>query len=193
VKKGILIICILAPFLLGTACNKDKEKVAELEKEVRQDEANNIILDTIRTHDSVTKTIDSALAVEPPAKSEIEFTPDRTPDENYGNLPEKKPAVKTMADIPAIVADQSQTPMTSKISGGYTIQIGSGIDKADAEKLMQEYIGKGYRSFISEKVTGGVIYYRVRIGHFNNIAEAHQLGQELKEKYAIDYWIDKGQ
>jgi cell division septation protein DedD len=193
VKKGILIICILAPFLSVTTCNKDKEKVAELEKEVRQDEANIIAKDSIQTRDSLTEMTDSALAPAATAKPEIEFTPDRTPDENFGTPPEKKPAVKTMADIPEKAADQSQTPKSGEISTGYTIQIGSGIDKVDAEKLMQEYIGKGYSSFISEKVTGGITYFRVRIGPFNNIAEARRAGQELKEKYAINYWIDKGQ
>jgi cell division protein FtsN len=192
-KSGIFIIGICLPLLFGTACNKDKEKVAALEQEVQKEESKNLGLDSIKSEESVAETIDSGSAAAEITKTEAEFTPDKTPDEGNIKPREKAPAVKSLSETPAQTAIKTEEPIVGETVAGYVIQIGSGIDRGDAEKLMQEYIDKGYHSFISEKISGAITYYRVRIGSFDNIAEAKRIGQELKDKFGIDYWIDKGQ
>lgn len=75
-------------------------------------------------------------------------------------------------------------------SGGFTVQVGSGTTRLDANYAAEQYIGRGYEAFVSEVYIDDVSYFRIRIGNLETYEEAIRLGEELKDKYTVDYWID---
>ncbi|RKX19200.1 MAG: hypothetical protein DRP51_07835 [Candidatus Zixiibacteriota bacterium] len=75
-------------------------------------------------------------------------------------------------------------------TGGFTVQIGSGTSRLDANYMAEQFIGRGYEAFVSEVYIDDISYFRIRIGNMETYEEAKQLGEELKDKYSVDYWID---
>lgn len=75
-------------------------------------------------------------------------------------------------------------------SGGFTVQVGSGTTRLDANYAAEQFIGRGYEAFVSEVYIDDVSYFRIRIGNLETVEEAKQLGEELKDKFSVDYWID---
>jgi len=41
------------------------------------------------------------------------------------------------------------------------------------------------------EVIGEGIYYRVRIGSYGTITKANMAGREIKEKFGVDFWVDR--
>ncbi len=75
-------------------------------------------------------------------------------------------------------------------TGGFTVQIGSGTSRLDANYAAEQFIGRGYEAFVSEVYIDDVSYFRIRIGNMETYEEAEKLGKDLKDKYSVDYWID---
>jgi cell division septation protein DedD len=73
---------------------------------------------------------------------------------------------------------------------GYTIQVAAGTNYDYAADLVGVYEKRGYEAFISDATVDGEAFYRVRIGVFEDIRDARALGDELKDKYSAEYWID---
>ncbi len=75
-------------------------------------------------------------------------------------------------------------------TGGFTVQIGSGTTRLAANYDAEQYIARGYEAFVSEVYIDDVSYFRIRIGNLETYEEATRLGEELKDKFSVDYWID---
>ncbi|MCP4704022.1 MAG: SPOR domain-containing protein [candidate division Zixibacteria bacterium] len=75
-------------------------------------------------------------------------------------------------------------------SGGFTIQVGSGTTRLNANYAAEQYISRGYEAFVSEVYIDDVSYFRIRVGNFETFEEAKLMGDDLKDKYSVDYWID---
>jgi cell division septation protein DedD len=114
-------------------------------------------------------------------------------------------ADSTMAEI-ALEAADSVGPATPVVSpkdelsnrqyepigsGGYTVQIGSGINRADADRMAGLYIERGYEAFVTEVYIDNVSHYRVRIGNYETYEKAAAIGKEIKDKFSVNYWIDR--
>jgi cell division septation protein DedD len=102
--------------------------------------------------------------------------------EEYAAEPYAEAEEETV-EMPAVTYEPTAT-------GGYTIQIGAGLNSENARYLAEKFIGRGYEAFITEAYFDDITYYRVRIGNFATVEEATVLGAELKDKYSVNFWID---
>lgn len=103
------------------------------------------------------------------ATEEVAMTPETAPVE-------EEPEVKEMPSRPE--------------GNGFTVQVAAGSDYDYVTDRVNWFSNQGYNAFMEEAVVDGVTYYRVRIGVYPDIAEAKTVGDELKDKYSVDYWID---
>ena len=88
----------------------------------------------------------------------------------------KEPAA---ASKPQPAAPESATPPAAK---PYTIQVAAFKAPADADKLVAELKQKGFSAYRAiGKVPGKGIWYRVRVGEFDNKAEAGSTIAKLKK------------
>ncbi|MEP0829221.1 MAG: SPOR domain-containing protein [bacterium] len=160
------IVFITLSFLFG-ACSKDKEKVAEIEKEVLEAESQLTVPDSIKGKDTVI-TEQSGTAVE------YAKTPNMIPSESGAeSIPRPMPS----PEIPA--------------GGPYTIQVAAATDMAYANALAEKYRQRGYESYVTAVIIDGVNYFRVRIGGYESSARAGEVGRELQDKYSVNYWITR--
>jgi cell division septation protein DedD len=104
----------------------------------------------------------------------------KAPSQNVGpDRKEKKSGLKKSShDIPAGGATHEQE------AKNFTIQVASMRDSRDADKLVNKLKKDGYPAYRSiGKIPGKGIWYRVRVGYFNNRTEgSHMLKQLKKEK-----------
>lgn len=96
------------------------------------------------------------------------------------------------ADAGAIPEEEVARVMPQQPSGsGYTVQVASCEDESYAEYLVNKYTSRGYEPFVTTITYEGQLYYRVRIGLFENYSEAKNLKAELIDSYSVPAWIDK--
>jgi DedD protein len=76
---------------------------------------------------------------------------------------------------------------------GYTVQVAAGTNYEYTSELVDLFNQRGYEAFVTDAVVGGQTFYRVRIGTFEDKRDAKALGEELKDKYSVSYWIDYNQ
>lgn len=95
-------------------------------------------------------------------------------------------------DASAIPAEETAPAMPRRPAGdGYTVQV-AGCESEDyARHLVNLYIERGYEPYVSEFSYDGQVYYRVRIGLYDDFGSARQLQAELSDKYSIEAWIDQ--
>lgn len=86
----------------------------------------------------------------------------------------KKPVVVAEAPKPASAASKPAA------KAGYSIQVGSFVSRANAERLASELKGKGFSAFVSEGRGNGRKLFRVRVGPEPDKASAQALGAKLR-------------
>ncbi len=95
-----------------------------------------------------------------------------------------KPAESREAPIPAVAGTQKL------IASQYTIQVGAFEDRPAAEKLAGNLKQKGYPSYILPKtVPGKGTFHRVRVGRYQDRAEAEQTAKLLEERDGVSTFI----
>ncbi len=158
-KKVYVPILILSIMMLFCVCSKDKD-VEKLEKETMKAETSEYQTDSTAGEKEATEEMDTT-------STEYAMTPETTPKEE----PVEEP--------------------TSEYSGmgGYTVQIASGTNYDNVQYLLQKYLDRGYDAFISQANVNDELVYRLRIGNFDNYADAKAMAMELKDKYSVKSWI----
>lgn len=82
-------------------------------------------------------------------------------------------------------------PVASDLPGGnFTVQVAGCESLEYAQHLIEVYTGRGYEPYLTETTVGDQVYYRVRIGGFESLADAEKLREELIDKYSIEPWVD---
>jgi cell division septation protein DedD len=163
-RKFFVIASLLAILAFLSGCSKEQE-VADLEKEVKEAEAQDYLSDSAVVGEEVPGEADSLI------EKELAMTPEAAPVE--------EPPAEEIPDYSS--------------AGGYTVQISAGKNPEYVKYLAEKYIARGYDAFVTQTEVDGATFYRVRIGVFDNIEEARSLGAELSDKFSIDYWIDFNQ
>jgi cell division septation protein DedD len=96
--------------------------------------------------------------------------------------------------VEATAVPQEESPqrdMPARPAGsGYAIQIAGCEDPAYAEHLVDVYQRRGYQPYVSTFTKDGQLYYRVRLGLFESLAEARKVQTELNDRFSIYPWID---
>lgn len=73
---------------------------------------------------------------------------------------------------------------------GYVAQIGSYADPGFAEMIAEKFQSRDYPAFVTSIDIDGASYYRVRVGVYESFAEAKEIGELIKDRYSIEYWVD---
>ncbi|SYZ73496.1 hypothetical protein TRIP_C21614 [Candidatus Zixiibacteriota bacterium] len=185
-RTSIVISLLLTGLILGAGCKKDQEQVKQLAQETQEAEAKTSQIDSNQISAATEQDSSAIVAQETPVE------PEKTPDA----IPEAETAAKTSISSaePEKKAEPESHPtsaMPPRITEGYTVQIGSTTSRSYAEKVANQYTGRGYQAYISEVEVEGVPHFRIRIGSFGTVAEARQMGEELAGKFGVSYWIDK--
>ena len=73
--------------------------------------------------------------------------------------------------------------------GDYTIQVASWATLEDAQQLAEFYDKKGYEARVENADIQSGRWYRVRIGHYKNSGDAHEVAEQIADKYKSDIWL----
>ncbi len=96
-----------------------------------------------------------------------------------------------VAEVEVIEEEPEVDKMPARPAGnGFTVQVASCESEDYARYLVDLYTGRGYEPFVSEISIEGQTYNRVRIGMYENFADAKVLKAELLDKYSLETWID---
>jgi cell division septation protein DedD len=154
-------IAILAIFLLlSVGCSKDNDQVSELEQEVLNDQGEDYLAE------------DETMAED--------TMPEAEPEE-YAMTPETAPEEETTEDY-----DIPEPPPGE----GYTVQVAAGHNFDYARFMVDKFITRGYEAYLQDADVEGETYYRIRIGNYATVTEARTVGEDIQDKYSLDYWID---
>ncbi|MFH1701506.1 MAG: SPOR domain-containing protein [Candidatus Zixiibacteriota bacterium] len=102
--------------------------------------------------------------------------------------------IDTLAEISTVGMSKSpeatgSTPDYSNLSG-YVVQIGSYSNYEFAQMMADKYIARDYPAFVASANLDGFTYYRLRIGVYETVGEAKEVGELIKDRYSGEYWID---
>ena len=100
-------------------------------------------------------------------KPEVKDVKEVTLDEANGEAPERE-----VASIPA----------KAKTMATYTVQVGSYPSEAEATKMTESLVARGYKANSVPANVNGKTMYRVQVGLFNSLNEAQEYKKELMEK-----------
>ena len=65
----------------------------------------------------------------------------------------------------------------------YSVQIDAVMDRQGADNMVRRLREGGYEPYIVEIQIGGKTWYKVRVGHYQTEAEAHEAEQRLREDF----------
>ena len=100
-------------------------------------------------------------------------------------------AVRPVAEGDAPAAPRAELP-TVDPQGSFSVQVGSFAAAADAGKLKQQLVKKGYPAFMVEADLGNKgIWYRVRVGPYANGEKAKSMQLHLEEQDKIKGFISR--
>ena len=137
----------------------------------------------------IKKKIDPALPktpAKPKKESKKRLTRTREKASEPAVPPEKEPAEISK---PKPAAPESKAQPVGK---PFTIQVAAFKAAGDADKLVAELKRKGFSAYRAiGKVPGTGIWYRVRVGEFNNKAEAGKTLANLKKAGKKAMWVER--
>lgn len=177
----------------GDAVLTDHE-VAKIAEEFATDsnEVDTATEKTIKTADSEEKDI-KQIAVTPPAKKAAAPVAAKTETKHTETAATVPAATKhevaatahePAATKPAAAATARAVASIPPSAAGsqYTVQVGSFATTAEAQKLTQDLMGKGYKaSFVAAQVNGQT-WNRVQVGIFGSVKEAQDYKKDFLEK-----------
>lgn len=72
---------------------------------------------------------------------------------------------------------------------GLAIQVAAVRDRADADRIANRLIGRGYKAYVLAPAAGTPAVYRVRVGKFTEQREADSVAARLKKEEQFQPWI----
>jgi len=94
--------------------------------------------------------------------------------------PEPKAEPKPESSKPAVASAPSAPKSAVPTGKGWAVQLASYASEATAERVMNEWRGKGQSAFVMPVTTGGKTLYRVRIGPTKDRASADAVLKAVK-------------
>lgn len=78
--------------------------------------------------------------------------------------------------------DVASIPANAKTMQNYTVQVGSYPSEAEANKMTESLLARGYKANAVPANVNGKTMYRVQVGMFNSFNDAQEYKKELVEK-----------
>jgi len=141
-----------------------------------------LIMACAKKQEEADKLEKEMMAQEEPA---VEVAPETTAVDT--TTPDEQPADYNAT--PEEVPEPTVQPITTS-GDGFTVQVTSCEDLANAQYQIELYERRGYEAYMSSFVHEGQTFYRVRIGQFESLAEAKALQYELIDKFSLEgIWV----
>ncbi len=105
---------------------------------------------------------------------------------------ELKAAPKKSEVAPGPAASRPATSVSSGDSG-FSLQLGSFTNLANARKQVDRISALGYNPVIEESDLGGQTYHRVMLRGVGDMAEASRLGEYIHSEIGIAYLVRRGE
>ena len=114
---------------------------------------------------------------------------------NQGAGAVQKEQGKTAVDTPkTAVKPSTETAKKPSVDysglSGFVVQVGSYSSYDFAKMMADKFSGRDYPAFIVSTEIDGTTYYRLRIGVYETYEEAKEIGELVKDRYSVTYWID---
>jgi len=89
----------------------------------------------------------------------------------------------------AASAESLKTAAVEPARTGWAIQIGTFAEFAAAEAAAETYRQADFPTFVRRAEKDGKTFYRLRVGVYESREEAQRVGEELRSRFGLDYWI----
>lgn len=100
--------------------------------------------------------------------------------------PSLRAPTKTVPSIPTRTRTRSVVESPGSTKGGiWTVEVGATTDVVQAVVLKQRLVAKGYPAYTATAKVGDVIWYRVRVGRFDDRLQAKVLEIRLKDEEGL--------
>lgn len=134
---------------------------------------------TLQTHDPAPPTLSA-----PSSPSGVPLTPQNAPQQSS---PLVRPSTADRSQTSTPAAAQSQSKVAARepaaATSYYSVQVGSFRDAAEADKLRQRLVQKGYKARIRLFMSPGQgPWYRVRVGSFAERVAAEKAARRLRTR-----------
>ncbi|MCP4292109.1 MAG: SPOR domain-containing protein [bacterium] len=191
-KPKMFIFLVLALLVLMTSgCGGgDDKQVPESNQTITQTKA--MVPGSVTENDLAEATdSDSALDVRPEG-----YGAESTAHPADRNNPAVKPSAEGGQSPDGAIPEQKPTdapppPPATKISGPFSLQLGSYTVKAIAEEKAADLRKLGHSATIEEAAVGGQLYYRVFIRGLADRPSAKNLGEDLHKSLGLSYLIKR--
>lgn len=100
--------------------------------------------------------------------------------------PSKAPPV--VAETMPETASKPTPPVTNP---KFTVQVASFPSKSEAQKLARNLKKKGYNSYVQKQAKSKSVWYRVRVGAYENRSEAKRMMEIIKERVGHKAIVEK--
>lgn len=180
--RWIAIVALAGLILFG--CNKRNKDVEALRQEAVED-AVTAVLDSLekasreQPSPAVTESVTVAAVPAPPPETTGVASVDTATADSVVPAP------------PVAARDADEPPPIQTGKEGFVIQIGTYVDYPLAVATAEKYQGLSYPAFIRPVDVDGKTVYRLRIGVYDSYEAAHRIGEEVKSRFSLDYWIDR--
>ncbi|MGE0360149.1 MAG: SPOR domain-containing protein [Vicinamibacterales bacterium] len=127
---------------------------------------------------------------DPPANAAT-APPATAPPVRAATPAEKTASAPTAAAPPAAAARPAAGIPTEPKGGGYAIQVAAFNARDEAETLAKRLLAKGYSVFLVTPQAGQPAMFRVRVGKFQQRAEAERVAARLEREEQFKPWITR--
>jgi len=105
--------------------------------------------------------------------------------------PSEEPRIEPVTTPPAATEAIATKPPAAPVptAGQLVIQVFSAADQTQAQGLKDRLTTAGLAAFISPVEVGGRMMHRVRIGPFDDKAEASAVADRVRRDFKLDTWI----
>lgn len=171
-----------------TDISEIKEEIIRLKKPIEnetQEETYNAPSDNDEETEPELAFYDRLTTKKDEAKNNL-HTEEKTVNKKVSSAPAPAPAATQASGTGGV---KSSEDSTGKSGSGYTIQVASISELANAEKTVKELLEKGFDAYYYEAIVKGKKYYRIRCGRFSNRAEARVYSLKLEEKTGLKGYV----
>ncbi len=118
--------------------------------------------------------------------------PPARPSAGQGAAEPAPPAARTPPSGPTPAGGEAADPPggpSGEPTGELVIQVFSSLDEVQARRLVERLGGGGYPAYLSPVDVAGRTMYRVRVGPYDERAQAEIVAEKVRRAFKLDTWI----
>jgi cell division septation protein DedD len=101
------------------------------------------------------------------------------------------PPTERQAESAVPASRQTAAALPPSGTGNYTIQVSSWETQAKANEEAAKLTAAGYPAYVAEGSVGEDVWFRVRVGHYESLAEARSALRQLSQITETEPWVDQ--